>query len=110
MIFKDDQMGEITVSELHEGMPRTRKFPTYTCGHCSQVVVMRADRIRERTRCGKCQKLLCEQNKLCRADCTPIHALARDKALDDPKWARLAPAILSGCTTEEEARRRGFNV
>lgn len=109
--MRDDQLGEVTVSELDEGRLVTRRFPTYTCGHCSTVVGMRADRVRERSRCARCGKLLCEQNELCRLDCTPLHALAYDHAFDaDTPYARLAPAILAGCTTEEEARRRGFKI
>lgn len=109
--MRDDQLGEIHLSEIVDGMSRKRVVPTYTCGHCSQVVVMNAQRSRERTRCAKCGRLLCEQNELCRADCTPIHALAKDHDLAGAsEHSRLAPAILAGCSTLEEARRRGFNV
>jgi hypothetical protein len=102
-------MGEITTRELTiDGQMVTRVVPTYTCGHCSQVVVMRPDRVRERKRCSVCKRLICETNELCRVDCTPIHQLARDHFEADPKWTRLLPAIMAGCQSEAEARQRGL--
>lgn len=109
--MRDDQLGEIHMQELDGGMNRKRIVPTFTCGHCSQVVVLNPARKRERKRCGHCGRLICDQNELCRIDCTPIHALAKAHDLEGAsKWSRLAPAILAGCSTLEEARQRGFNV
>ncbi len=107
--MSEEGMGEIVIRELADsGQTVTRRVPTYTCGHCSTPVVMRPDRIRERKRCSVCRRLICETNELCSMDCTPIHSLARDHFEADPRWTRLAPAILAGCTTEKEAREKGL--
>jgi hypothetical protein len=34
--------------------------PTYTCSHCSAVVVMNPNRQRERTHCRGCDHLICD--------------------------------------------------
>lgn len=102
--MRGDQMGEVVIHDA-DGV---RRIPTYTCGHCSRVVMMRADRTRERVRCTSCGKLLCEQSELCMTSCTPIHALARDRFEGSEKWTRLVPALLGGAQTEEEAIRRGL--
>lgn len=109
--MREDQFGELTMHGCDiEGNEdgKTHRYATYTCGHCSSVVVMRPDRTRERVRCQTCDKLLCEKNELCRTACTPIHALARDHFEGDPKWTRLVPALMAGATSEEEAIRRGL--
>jgi ribosomal protein S27E len=100
----EDQIGEVIIS----GPEGTKRFPTYTCGHCTQVVVMRMDRTRERLRCKTCGKLLCESNELCRKSCTPMHALAKDHFEASEKWTSLVPAIMGGATSEEEAVKRGL--
>ena len=33
---------------------------TFTCTHCSMVVVMNTDRMRPRTKCRGCQHLICD--------------------------------------------------
>lgn len=109
--MRDDQYGEVIMYGCDidgNADGKTHHYPTYTCGHCSSVVVMRADRTRERVRCSSCDKLICEKSELCRQACTPIHALARDHFEGDPKWTRLVPALMAGATTEEEAIRRGL--
>jgi DNA-directed RNA polymerase subunit RPC12/RpoP len=110
---KLDQMGEVVMwgSDL-DGKPimGSVRYPTYTCGHCSKVVVMRADRTRERVRCKTCGRLLCESNELCKMECTPIHELARDRFEADEKWTRLVQPLMAGVQTEEEAIRRGLKT
>lgn len=87
---------------------REQVYPTYCCGHCSNVVVLRPERTRERTKCVACQKLLCEKNELCRKQCTPIHAMARDHFEGAGQYGTLVPALMAGCTTETEARQSGL--
>lgn len=84
----------------------TKTYPAYSCGHCSQTVIMRDDRTRPRTTCQKCNRWLCEQNELCQVDCTPIYDIAKDHSWEDPKWGKLVPAIMAGATTKEEAYTR----
>lgn len=102
--MREDQMGEVKIV----GENGVQRIPTYTCGHCSRVVMLNPERTRERLRCKTCGKLLCEQSELCRIACTPIHALARDRFEADPKWTRLVGALMAGARTEEEAIQRGL--
>ena len=99
-------MGELTRTELG----RMETVATFTCGHCTNVVVMRPERTRPRTRCTKCGKLLCEKNELCMKDCTPMHELAKDhfEGAQAEKWGKYVPAIMQGVTTEEEGLRKGL--
>ena len=39
----------------------TFESSTYTCSHCSAVVVMNPERKRERARCWNCDHVLCDQ-------------------------------------------------
>jgi len=89
--------------EINDPFHGSRVIPSYTCAHCSDVVLMRPERTRQRTRCMKCMGYICEKKELCRVECTPIHKLARDH-FEGPR-ARLVPAIMSGATTLEEAER-----
>lgn len=104
----NNQMGELTVGGFDvDGTPINgfRTYPTYTCGHCSKVVVMRYDRTRPRTMCHKCAQWICETNELCAADCTPLRELADDGMLAADKWKTYIPAIMSGVTSLDEAKR-----
>ena len=89
---------------------KTREVPAYTCGHCTTVVVLNPKRIRERTACGACRRWLCEKNELCRAACTPMHALAKDRFQNVGKWGHLVSPIMGGIETIEDARKSGFDV
>jgi hypothetical protein len=94
-----------------EGKPitGTRRYPAYSCGHCSSTVILRPDRTRQRLTCNKCGRWLCEKNELCRHDCTPLYSIVRDKAWsEDNKWTRLLPAIMGGVTTKAHARALGL--
>jgi hypothetical protein len=94
-----------------EGRPTTgvKRYPAYSCGHCSATVIMRPDRTRDRLICNKCGRWLCEKNELCRHDCTPLYALVEDKAWNDEnKWTRLLPSIMNGQTTVDGARASGL--
>jgi hypothetical protein len=82
--------------------------PCYTCGHCSMVILLDAQRTRDRVRCAKCDRLLCEKNELCMKDCTPIHSLAADHLESALKWQKYLPAIMAGSQNEEEARAAGL--
>lgn len=86
---------------IHDPNGRTTVIPTYTCGHCSDVVLMRTERTRPRVRCLKCMKYICERRPLCTQECTPIHALARDHF--EGHAAALVPAIMNGAQTLNEA-------
>lgn len=85
-----------------------QRIPTYTCGHCSDVVAMRYERKRERTRCKKCMRLICERKQLCRVDCTPLHDMAADHFEDAGAHGRLVPAIMAGCSSMDEAQAKGL--
>lgn len=86
-----------------------KRYPAYSCGHCTATVVLNPQRIRERVTCKKCGRWLCETNELCRADCTPIYDLAKDRAwTEDSNWARLVPGIMGGATSLEEAKSLGL--
>jgi hypothetical protein len=83
---------------------KMKSFPTYCCGHCSTVVVLNPARKRERTRCLKCMKFLCEKSELCRVQCTPIHAMARDHFEGAGEFGKFVPAIMAGCQTLEDIK------
>lgn len=102
-------MSKNEFGELHmmEG-GKTKVFPTYCCGHCSNVVVLNPNRTRDRKTCYGCGKWLCEQNQLCQAQCTPIHSMAKDHFENAGEWGKLVPAIMGGCTSVEEAEQKGL--
>ena len=66
-----EEFGLLTVWEFGE----EKSYPTYTCGHCNVVVMLRPDRKRPRKRCLSCGKLVCERTKICAEDCTPLRDL-----------------------------------
>lgn len=105
-----DRFGEIVVQEPTPTGVVTRRQMTYTCGHCSNVVVMNEKRTRPRERCLACDSYICERNELCQVQCTPLHALARDHFEGGDKWGRLVPAIMAGAATKEDAAKLGILV
>lgn len=48
---------------------------TYTCTHCSAVVVMNPDRTRERYKCRGCNHLICDGCAALRAAGAPCHTV-----------------------------------
>lgn len=52
-------------AELPVGTPRHFEADTYTCTHCSAVVVMNPSRVRERYKCKGCSHHICDN---CAAD------------------------------------------
>jgi hypothetical protein len=50
--------------------------PTITCSHCNNIVVLNPGRVRERTRCLKCMKFVCDP--CCGSECVPINEIAAD--------------------------------
>lgn len=87
---------------------KCRMIPVYTCGHCSNIIALREDRFRERTRCLSCGRLICEKSEICNTHCTPIHRLASDGFEGKGEWAKYVPAIMAGVTTKEEAQEKGL--
>lgn len=87
---------------------KVKTYPTYTCGHCSNVVVMRPDRVRERVKCKSCGKTICEKTELCATHCTPLPELARDHFEGAGEWKKYVPAIMQGVETKEEAVKKGL--
>lgn len=97
-IFEIEYMGD-----------KFKRVPAYSCGHCSATVILNPDRTRDRLTCKKCGRWLCEQNELCRTDCTPIYDLAKDHSwMDGSSWSRLVPAIMGGAHTVEDAVKKGL--
>lgn len=102
-----EEAGELTVMDP---WGRGETLPTYTCGHCSMVIVLRPDRVRERKRCFSCFRTICEKSEICNAACTPLHAMARDHFEGAGIWAKFVPAIMAGATTLAEAEGKGVIV
>jgi len=98
------------VLEFTNAFGKQETLPTYCCGHCSDVVVMRPDRIRERKHCTHCGKLICEKKELCQIDCTPIHSLAKDHFEGAGKWGKYVPALMAGCSTVDEGVAKGLII
>lgn len=92
--------GSITVTNE---WGQSTEQPCYVCGHCSDVIILRADRVRERKSCLTCGNLICEKKQLCQTHCTPLHAMARDGFQDTGRWGKYVNAIMRGAATEEEA-------
>jgi hypothetical protein len=42
------------------GQPRLFEAPTFTCSHCTRVVIMNPQRERSRAYCPKCDHLICD--------------------------------------------------
>lgn len=97
---------EITVSQ--DG--KTQYVPAYTCGHCTNVVILRPNRTRERKRCFSCDRLICEMNEICNAHCTPLYSLAKDHFEGAGEFGKYVPAIMSGVSTIREAEEKGLIV
>lgn len=93
-----------------DGKMVMREIPCYTCGHCTSVIGLRPDRMRDRRRCKSCGKLLCEKNEICNKDdeCIPLHSLVKDRWEAKGKWTRWLPAIMAGFTSSDEAERSGL--
>jgi hypothetical protein len=82
----------------------------YTCGHCTNVVVMRPDRLRPRTTCKACGRWICEKSELCNLDCTPMYSLAEDHFENAGKYGKFVSAIMKGHTKVEDAQKEGLII
>ncbi len=106
-----NQMGVLTLtgSDLDgNAILGQAEYATFTCGHCSNIVVMRPDRVRPREMCFSCGKWICEKNELCALFCTPLTALADDGMEAPEKWKRLVPAIMGGANSVDQAVKLGL--
>lgn len=93
-----------------EGRPimGSMSYPAYTCGHCSNVILLREDRTRPRKTCLRCGRWICEKSQICSMHCTPIHALAKDHFEGAGEFGKYIPAIMAGVSTVAEAEARGL--
>ena len=96
-------MGELIRFNAITG--KSEVLPTYTCGHCSDIVLMNPNRTRERRKCLKCGHTICEKKSICITECTPLPELARDHVEGrlGKKWGQLVPGIMRGARTVEDA-------
>lgn len=81
----------------------TRYLPAYTCGHCTSIILMRPDRLRERRTCLRCGRWICEKSEICLTHCTPMHAMAADHFEDAGEYGLYVPAIMRGITKKDDA-------
>jgi hypothetical protein len=106
-----NQMGVLTFqgSDI-DGRPikGQAEYHTYTCGHCSNIVVMRPDRVKPREMCFSCGKWICGKSEVCAKFCTPLVALADDGMEAPEKWKRLVPAIMGGANSVNQAIELGL--
>src|SRR5687767_11579973 len=98
--------GELEVHDMETGA--TNRYPAYTCGHCTTIVVMREDRTRQRNLCFHCMRYICESKPICNEKCTPMYALANDGFQDKSSHSTLVHAIMSGAESSEEAVEKGL--
>ena len=107
-----NKFAEVTVegADPFTGAPftGTRTYPAYTCGHCSNVVIMRQDRERERKTCYTCGKMICEKTDLCGTHCTPLHAMAADHFEGAGEHGKYVSAIMAGAGSIDEAKQLGL--
>lgn len=108
-------MNQIFEIEYHgcdaqgRAVPGVRRYPAFSCGHCSTTVVMNPARQRERVTCKKCGRWICEQSELCNSDCTPLYSIVEDRAwTEQTKWTRLLPGIMSGVDKLDDAKKLGL--
>jgi hypothetical protein len=98
------EFGELSISQ--NGV--TTCYPTYTCGHCTSIVVMRPDRQRPRLKCLFCGRIVCD-NEICSpaaSGCTPLYSLADDRfSCGTSQLVNRAKAIMRGATTLGEIER-----
>lgn len=66
-----------------------REYPCYSCGHCSNPVIMHPGRERPRKTCLSCFRWICEQHEACMKDCIPIYELSDDHFEANEKWTKL---------------------
>lgn len=88
----------------------TVRYPAYTCGHCTAIVVMRGDRSRPRNLCLHCMRYICESKPICNTQCTPLYALADGGFEDKSSHSTLVHAIMSGAESTEEAHEKGLLI
>lgn len=103
--------GELTLqgTDLDGNLvPGERRYPTYTCGHCSKIVVMRADRVRPRNHCFGCDSWICEENEICNTHCTPLQAMSHDHFEGAGEHGKYVAAIMQGITKVDEAVEKGL--
>lgn len=71
------------------GAGQIARIPTARCGHCEAMVILNADRTRDRERCWKCFDYMCDR-------CALIHRVSGGecrtfaKVIDD--WAKAVGA------------------
>jgi DNA-directed RNA polymerase subunit RPC12/RpoP len=69
-------LGELTIDNRPVGA-RLLEMPTYTCTHCSAVVVMNPERKRERYHCRGCNHHICDGCAADRAAGAPCKTMAQ---------------------------------
>ena len=50
---------------------KLEEYPTLTCAHCNVIVVLRAERTRERGYCARCHAYICD-DQVCATYCAPV--------------------------------------
>lgn len=98
----------VLVEVTQEG--KTSYFPSYVCGHCNDVVIIRAERTRERKRCLKCMRTICENKQICNQDCIPLWEICKDhfEGIVANKYKKYVPAIMQGIDNTNEAEAKGL--
>ena len=97
MDWMDRQLG---LAQVVGADGTVQEWPTYVCGHCSDVIGLNPMRKRPSLKCKRCGALICELRPVCQTECIPIHALEPG----DPLAAR-AELVLGGARTSEEVDR-----
>lgn len=100
-------MNEVYFLEISDMVEGKKTFPAYTCGHCSNVIMINPKRSERRT-CLSCGRWLCGTNELCNAGCTPIHSMANDHFEGAGDYGKFIPALMQGVTTLEEGGKKGL--
>jgi hypothetical protein len=65
-----NDLGYLMIDHRASGQGLT-EFKTYTCTHCSAVVIVNPERTRERGKCYQCNHLICDR-------CAAIYATTRE--------------------------------
>lgn len=86
----------------------SRSYPAYTCGHCTNVILMRPDRTRDRRTCFSCGRWTCEKSEICMTHCTPMHEMAKDHFEGAGDRGRFVKAIMYGISNVSQAESLGL--
>lgn len=81
-------------TEPPPGLPRYFEADTYTCTHCSRVVVLNPNRVRERYKCRGCNHHICDDCAALRVAGAPCRTI--DQMIDEAREVAARETAMGG--------------